>query len=216
MSIFAPFSVFLTCYILGSFPTAYVIGRLNGINIFKVGSGNMGANNAARAMGFKWGFAVWAIDVSKGMLAVIVGRLMARHIVAWDELQASLLGAVAVVLGHNWSLIAALITGTIRGGKGAATAGGTWLMLIPAQIFIVTVGLWILIVLGTRFVSLAVLVAFAVGTIWVMALIGQHVIEPAYSAYVLVVSGVVYYRHRENITALIRGTERKLTGLARK
>lgn len=211
MSIFPPFFVFLVCYVIGSFPTAYLIGKLHGINIFKVGSGNMGANNMTRALGLQWGVLVWAIDVFKGMLAIFV----ARQFMSWDKISASVIGAIAVVIGHNWSFFASLITGTVRGGKGAATAGGTWLMLIPGQIFVVTVMLWVLLVIGTRYVSLAVLVAFAVGTVWVMALVGQHVIEPAYSTYAVIVSGLVYYRHRENIVALLQGRERRFMDKAK-
>jgi glycerol-3-phosphate acyltransferase PlsY len=208
MSIFPPFLVFLICYVIGSFPTAYVIGRWHGINIFKVGSGNMGANNMTRALGLQWGVLVWAIDVCKGILAVFAARRLSLAL-SWDELAASIVGAIGVVVGHNWSFFASVITGTMRGGKGAATAGGTWLMLIPPQIFIVTVALWVLLVVGTRYVSLAVLVAFAVGTVWVMALVGQNVIAPAYSTYAVFVSALVYYRHRENIVALLHGRERR-------
>jgi glycerol-3-phosphate acyltransferase PlsY len=64
-------------------------------------------------------------------------------------------------------------------------------------------------------VSLAVLIAFAVGTAWVMALVGQHLIEPAYSTYALAVSGLVYFRHRENIVALLQGRERRFMDKAR-
>lgn len=205
MNISPALFVFLTCYLIGSFPTAYVIGRFHGINIFQVGSGNMGANNATRALGLKWGAVVWAMDVLKGMAAVLI----AREIMPWDRLAASVLGAVAVVIGHNWSLLASLITGKLRGGKGASTAGGTWLMLIPAHIFIVTVALWLLLVVSTRYVSLAVLVAFSIGTLWVVALVGGRLIDPLYSLYVVPVTAVVYYRHRENIVALLRGTERR-------
>jgi glycerol-3-phosphate acyltransferase PlsY len=205
MQILPPLLVFLLCYLIGSFPTAYVIGTLHGINIFKVGSGNMGANNTTRALGLKWGVIVWALDVGKGILAVLVSR----RIMPWDALGASVIGAVSVVIGHNWSLLASLITGTFRGGKGASTAGGTWLMLIPAPIFIVTVGLWVALVVGTRYVSLAVLIAFSVGTLWVVALVSSKLIDPLYSWYVVPVTAVVYYRHRENILALLRGTERR-------
>ena len=134
----SPFVVFVLSYLIGSFPTAYVVGRLNGINIFKVGSGNMGANNATRALGIKWGFIVWAGDVCKGIFAVAISRLIMTN----DYLSGSVIGSIAVVIGHNWSLLAALITGKIRGGKGAATAGGTWLMLVPANVFVVTLALW--------------------------------------------------------------------------
>ena len=61
-------------YLIGSFPTAYVAGRLNKVNIFEVGSGNMGTANTVRALGLKWGLIVWAIDIFKGVIAVLLAR----------------------------------------------------------------------------------------------------------------------------------------------
>ncbi len=211
MNNFTPWTIFLSCYVLGSFPTAYIVGRLNGINIFKMGSGNMGANNVVRSLGAAWGFIVWALDVCKGILAVALARL----IMPWDMLAASVLGAIAVVIGHNWSFLAMLITGKLRGGKGAATAGGTWLMLVPLPIFGLTVALWCLLVVSTRYVSLAVLVAFGVGTVWILTLVGARLVDPVYSIYVLGVSGMIYLRHSENIRALLTGCERRLGERAR-
>ncbi len=150
MSYLPPFLTFLVCYVIGSFPTAYLVGRLNHINIFEVGSGNMGANNVTRALGMVWGGLVWIVDSGKGIVAVLVARLL------WpgDVISASVIGAIAVVIGHNWSLIASLVTGTIRGGKGAATAGGTWVIMMAPwwYIVVITLTLWGLLVLLTRYV----------------------------------------------------------------
>lgn len=212
MNIVPSFLTFLLCYLVGSFPTAYVAGRLNKINIFEIGSGNMGANNVTRALGMKWGGLVWAGDVLKGMLAVLVARL----VMASDTISASVLGSTAVVIGHNWSVLAAIITGKLRGGKGAATAGGTWIMMAPWQVVVITVSLWGLIVLVTRYVSLAVLVAIAIGTAWMMLLItqqtpiNQSAIPPTYSLYIILVALMVYVRHWENIQRLLAGRERRL------
>ncbi len=115
-------------YVIGSFPTAYLIGRTKGIDIFKVGSGNMGATNVIRALGFRYGALVWAIDAAKGVLAILLARQLAPDF----QTTASVLAAVAAVAGHNWSLLATLLTGSIRGGKGAATAMGTFLFLAPS------------------------------------------------------------------------------------
>src|SRR5579859_4014170 len=112
-----PLAIFLVAYIVGSFPSAYLIGRLNRINIFDVGSGNMGANNITRALGFKWGAVVILMDVSKGIAGVLLGRVL----MPGDELSGGVIGAIAVVVGHNWSVLATLITGRLRGGKGVAT-----------------------------------------------------------------------------------------------
>lgn len=214
MSILPPFVVFLTCYIIGSFPTAYIIGQANGINIFHIGSGNMGATNTMRALGFGWGALVWAIDVCKGIVAILI----ARELMPWEPLSAGTIGAIAVVIGHNWSILAKAITGTLRGGKGAATAGGTWLVLILPmlpQVFVATIALWGLIAVSTRYMSLAVLVAFGVGTAWVLALVSSRLLDPTYSFYAVSISAMVYYRHRENIVALLAGRERRFMGKVR-
>jgi glycerol-3-phosphate acyltransferase PlsY len=198
------------CYIIGSFPTAYVIGRLHRINIFEVGSGNMGANNVTRALGVKWGVLVWLLDSGKGVLAVLLARL----IMPWDPWAASVIGAIAVVIGHNWSLLAALVTGTLRGGKGAATAGGTWIIMMAPwwYIVVITITLWGLIVLVTRYVSLAVLVSVAIGTIWTLLLIGGGAsnVPPVYVFYIVLVALMIYVRHWKNIQSLLAGRERRL------
>src|SRR5215470_8663395 len=105
MNIGIPLLIFLLAYIVGSFPSAYIIGRLNRINIFEVGSGNMGANNVIRSLGVKWGIVVVAMDVTKGVIGVLIGRL----IMPWDQFSGGVIGAIAVVIGHNWSVLATLL-----------------------------------------------------------------------------------------------------------
>src|SRR3954468_6606060 len=132
-SVLVAFITFLICYLIGSFPTAYIVGRINHINIFEMGSGNMGANNVTRSLGLKWGVLVWAVDSFKGILAVTIARLLMTS----DWISASVIGAIAVVVGHNWSFLATVITGKLRGGKGAATAAGTIIMMCPPQLIAV-------------------------------------------------------------------------------
>ncbi len=210
MNIFPPLLTFLVCYVIGSFPTAYLVGRLNRVNIFEVGSGNMGANNVIRSVGMKWGVLVWLIDSGKGILAVLVARL----IMPSDTTSASVIGAIAVVIGHNWSLIPTLVTGTLRGGKGAATAGGTWIIMMAPwwYIVVITITLWGALVLITRYVSLAVLVTVAIGSIWVLILISQGAsnVPPLYLLYIVVVALMIYARHWKNIQSLLAGRERRL------
>jgi len=200
---------FCICYVIGSFPTAYLIGRVNSINIFEVGSGNMGAANVIRALGFRWGAIVWLLDMCKGIVAVLLGAAMPGYAIT-----GMVIGAVAVVVGHNWSVIATLITGTVRGGKGAATAAGTWLILMAPWpgILIVTLLVWGAIVVFTRYVSLGVLVSVALGTLWVIGLMvfGDAGFPAIYLLYILGVGSMIFYRHRENIVRLLQGSERKL------
>lgn len=200
----------LISYALGGFPSAYVIGKLNGIDIFKIGSGNMGATNVLRALGFKWALLVWLMDTGKGVLAV----LLARSLLAGDPTLNSVIAGIGAVVGHSWSLPVRLITGQLRGGKGAATAGGTWLIIFfPwAHLILVPLSVMFAVVIATRYVSLAVLATAATGLLIALHLVMQNAANasPLYFVYALIVVGLVYYRHRENIQRLREGRERRI------
>lgn len=197
--------VIVLSYIIGSFPTAYLVARARGVDIFQVGSGNMGATNVARACGFRYGLLVWAWDGFKGVAAV----LMARALFPDYQTTASVLSAVAVVAGHNWSFLASLITGRIRGGKGAATASGTFILLAPTFLVAFTLAIAAAVVLLTRYVSLGVLTAVAVAGLVIVILVGVGNLDPVYSIY-LFVAAMIFLRHRSNIINLIQGKERRL------
>lgn len=192
-------------YLIGSFPTAYLVARTRGVDIFTVGSGNMGATNVTRALGWRYGLLVWAWDGIKGVVVV----LLARALVPDDRTAASVIGAVAVVAGHNWSFLATIITGSIRGGKGAATAMGTFLLLAPTFIVALTLGLAAAVILLTRFVSLAVLTAVAAGAVAILIMVIVGSLDPVYTVYLLVAC-MIFWRHRSNIYSLIQGRERRL------
>ena len=192
-------------YVMGSFPTAYLVARIKGIDIFQVGSGNMGANNITRAMGWQYGGLVWFIDGAKGALAIVI----ARWLIPDHQAAAGVLAAIAAVSGHNWSFLATLITGSIRGGKGAATASGTFILLAPTLLLALVLAVGALIVIVTRYVSLGVLTAVAVAGIGFLVLVLIGFLEPVYVLYLLV-AWLIFVRHRANITRLITGTERRL------
>ncbi|MBN1565000.1 MAG: glycerol-3-phosphate acyltransferase [Anaerolineae bacterium] len=198
--------IFMLGYVIGSFPTAYLIARIKGIDIFAVGSGNMGATNVIRAMGWQYGGLVWLIDGAKGAFAIV----LARWLVADDyHAAAGVLAAIAAVTGHNWSFIATLITGSIRGGKGAATASGTFILLAPTLLLALVLAVAALMVLLTRYVSLGVLTAVTVAGIGFVILVLIGFLEPINILYLLV-GWMVFVRHRANIARLIAGTERRL------
>lgn len=192
-------------YVIGSFPTAYLVARTKGVDIFAVGSGNMGATNVIRAVGPRFGALVWGIDVAKGIVAILLTRL----IVPDYQATASVLAAVAAVAGHNWSLLATLLTGSIRGGKGAATAMGTFVLLAPTLLVALVLALGMAIVLLTRYVSLGVLTAVAVAGIAFLVLVIVGWMDPVYTLYLLA-GWMVFVRHRGNIVRLLAGTERRL------
>ena len=202
-------------YLIGSLPTAYLIARvIHKVNIFEIGSGNMGGTNVARVMGLHWGILTVLIDTAKGMFAVYLAqKLMPNYI-----LSSSMLAAVWAVIGHNWSAIATLLYYHFRkefkiiGGKGAATAFGTIIMLLPptASLIILIAGIGIAVL--TRYASLSVLVSFSVAltwaAIWAIRTTGGD--TTIYLLYILSIAVLILWRFRENIQRLITGTERRI------
>lgn len=207
--------VIVISYLIGSFPTAYIIGKLKRVNIFEAGSGNMGGTNVARVLGKGWALLTIVIDVAKGVLAVWLARDM---ILPAQVGVATSVSATCVVVGHNWSLFATLLTASIkggrlklivRGGKGAATAFGAMLMIQPFQI-LVAAAIAIAIVLRTRYVSLGVLIGFAVANIWLALLVGTEFQKPILLLYAVALSLMIALRHKGNVERLLAGTERRL------
>jgi len=115
----------LFSYLLGSIPSAYIAGRLvKGIDIRKVGDGNVGAANAYREIGSKAGMAVLVADVGKGAIAVSITSILASQPVV-------LLAGLGAVAGHNWPLYIGF-----RGGRGESTALGVLSVLLPQPMLI--------------------------------------------------------------------------------
>lgn len=151
-------------YLCGSFPSAYLLGRLRGTNIFEVGSGSMGAMNTARNLGPAVGVGVLLLDVAKGALATFIGLRMPllgglseAESVGATVLLPAVVAGVGAVAGHCYSVFVGF-----RGGKGLATALGValplyWLAAIYALVFIVAVQL---ITKDSDASSIAALVAY--------------------------------------------------------
>jgi glycerol-3-phosphate acyltransferase PlsY len=205
---FAPIVlVVVISYLLGSIPTGYLIGRLRHVNIFEIGSGNMGATNVIRATGgIGWGLLVWFFDSTKGVVAMLI----AAQIIPTNAAAASVLAAIIAIIGHNWSLFATLVTGTIRGGKGAATAFGTLFLIVPFHVIAAMLVLCGFIIALTRYVSLGVLMMFALAIIWILVLISEQLIPFEYLFYTLAITSLILIRFRENIQRILAGTERRL------
>jgi glycerol-3-phosphate acyltransferase PlsY len=199
-------TVVFISYLLGAIPTAYLVAKTRGVNIFEVGSGNMGATNAIRALGLGWGLLVWFFDSVKGIIAIFI----AHALLPTSAAGATALAAVAAVIGHNWSIFATMATGKIRGGKGAACAFGTMLVMAPFQIVVGMAVLGGFIIAITRYVSLGVLAMFGLATLWMIILIGQKSLPWEYTFYSVGIAVLLVYRFRENIQRLLTGTERRL------
>ena len=198
--------IIVVSYLIGSFPTAFLVAKLRNINIFEYGSGNMGATNVIRAMGLVWGIIVWFFDSLKAVIAIWI----AVQIMPGNHALATVIAAVCAIAGHNWSLFVALITGTIRGGKGAATAFGTLFMIVPLYVIAAMLVLGGFVIALTRYVSLAVLFMFGLAIAWMIVLVSQQIISWEYAVYSLLLALLIYVRFRDNIQRLRAGTERRL------
>ncbi|MBN1793722.1 MAG: glycerol-3-phosphate 1-O-acyltransferase PlsY [Candidatus Omnitrophica bacterium] len=189
-------------YVLGSFPTAYIIAKkMKNVDIRHFGSGNVGATNAARLIGYRAGSLVLLIDVLKGLLpATCIAQICSSGLETISPSQVSCLYGLAAFIGHNWSCFLGF-----KGGKGVATAAGVFLGVIPDAVLIAG-GAWIIVVFATRYVSLgSILAAVAIP---VLAIILNK--PPEIVLISVLISSAVVYRHKSNINRLIHGAENKL------
>ena len=194
-------------YIIGSFPSAYWFGRLKGIDIRKVGSGNVGATNALRALGTLPGAIVLLLDVFKGVVVVLfLADYFAGRQAIIQEQNLRIIMGLCCICGHIWTVFL-----NFKGGKGIATTFGVLLGLafnIPALKLIVglLIVTWLVIFIITRIVSIASLLA--------------GLLLPVYAItfklpLLLVVTSVflfllVLFRHKANLVRLFQGKEPRL------
>jgi glycerol-3-phosphate acyltransferase PlsY len=182
-------------YLLGTFPSAAIVARRKGVDVTSEGSGNPGASNTSRLLGWKYGALVFGMDVCKGAIAAGVGLAVDGHRGAY------ILGGAAV-LGHVWP-----VTRRFKGGRGVATGAGLVLVLFPEITLLLTV-VWFVLVKLTRKASLAsvtVVVAFPVLVAITGASWGDLVILGGLALVVVV-------RHLSNLRRLVRGEEHDLGG----
>lgn len=182
-------------YALGNFSSAYLLGRwIGGFDIREQGSGNAGATNVMRTLGWRYGVLVFTLDIIKGAAAAALGFWLAGNF----GLAAA---GVGVVLGHDYP--AAL---GFRGGKGIAATTGVLLSLIPIPT-LVGILVFVLIILGTRMVSVASL-AFVSG----MAVYTILTNQPLYLIALAVIAAIfAIVRHKDNIRRVLAGVENKIS-----
>jgi glycerol-3-phosphate acyltransferase PlsY len=184
----------LSGYVLGSMPWGYWLPRiLTGVNIRKVGSGNTGAANVWRTLGFKIGLSVALLDIAKGLAATLLGLWLGNELVG-------LLAGIAALIGH-WR---PLFIGFGRGGKIVATTGGVALALAPLATLAAS-SVWIATFLATRYTSVASLLAAATLPLFAV-LFGASWVVVAFAAGAAV---AIFVLHRGNITRLLSRTENR-------
>ena len=190
----------LAAYLLGSIPNGLLIARLKGIDLQKVGSGNIGATNVFRCVGKGWGIAAFVLDAVKGFVPAYVFPRLMEAAPAWLGLACG----IAAVAGHNWPVWL-----KFKGGKGVSTSAGMLLGIAPAAVGI-GFAVFALTVALTRFVSLgSILAAVAVPA----AYLWMNGADNRLLAGALVLMGLlVIVKHRANIGRLLKGTEPRIVG----
>jgi len=177
-------------YLLGTFPSAALVARPQGVDVTAEGSGNPGASNTFRLLGWKAGALVIAMDVLKGALAALAGLAVDGHRGAY------ILG-VAAILGHMLP-----VTRRFKGGRGVATGAGVMLVIFPLLTIAMTV-LWLVLARLTHKASIAsitVAIAFPIA----VALAGH---EAGDIIVISVVALLVVARHLSNVRRLVKGQE---------
>ena len=197
-------SVGLITYLVGSFPTGYVVGCLRGIDVRKVGSGNVGATNVTRILGKHFGYPVFVIDFLKGLVAVLLAGAIS-HRCHFDSIASDFcaaLGGIFSVVGHSFPVWLGF-----RGGKGVATSLGV-IFGISWVAALIMGALWIIIFKITRYVSVASIAAAVVLPVAMIALFFLNQLRsPVLVYFSLCLTAIVVIRHRSNLSRLLSGTE---------
>ena len=186
-------------YLLGSFPSGYLAGRIaKGIDIRSLGSGSTGATNVLRHIGKRAAITVFLIDVFKGVLAI----LLAKYFLLNDSLQVTV--GLSTLIGHIWPIWL-----NWRGGKAVATGLGIFLGL-SWQVGLATLGIFILTIALFRIVSLASVIASLALPIIMFISFNNSNFSLPFLVISLLATTLVIWRHRENISRLLKGKEPKI------
>jgi len=189
-------AMLVLAYLIGATPTSYIAGKVGkGIDLREHGSNNLGATNVYRVLGWKYAIPVGLIDMVKGAVPVAI-------LGPWSNGPACFAVALglAAVLGHIFSPYV-----RFRGGKGVATAAGTFLALVPLAI-VISLALWAVTLWLSGYVSVASLAVAALLPLWVRLTAP----EQPYTFWASVVLALlIIYSHRHNIARLRQGTENR-------
>jgi acyl phosphate:glycerol-3-phosphate acyltransferase len=193
----------LLAYLVGSIPSAVWIGKgISGIDVREHGSGNAGATNVIRVLGYKAGIPVFLFDVFKGWFAVQLAFIFSNTFLSGDQVVWLRIGlAVAAVVGHIFPVFAGF-----RGGKGVATLAGVGIALYPLALLIV-LGIFIVTLVASGFVSLSSILAAAAFPFVVYFITGET--NSGLLILAVLVAVFIPVSHRKNIRRLIKGEENR-------
>ena len=196
--------VALVAYLLGSIPSGYIAGRIAGVDVRKVGSGNVGATNVTRVLGKQFGYPVFIVDFAKGLVAVAVAEVIAKDAQSTPKFVdlCTTLAAIFSVIGHSYPIWLGF-----KGGKGVATSLGS---LFGLNWVAATVGcvVWIVAFQATRYVSLSSIAAALALPVTVATMMFLKQLQtPILFYFVLCLATIIVLRHRSNLSRLLKGTE---------
>ena len=194
----------LLAYLIGSVPTAVWISKyFFKIDIRDYGSGNAGATNTFRVLGSKWGTFVMMVDVLKGIIATSLYILLPYYLTdEWDRTNFMIGLGLAAVLGHIFPIWAGF-----RGGKGVATLLGMAVAIQPL-VAICCVGVFLIVLYLTRFVSLSSILAGVSFMVFILFIFNEK--ETLYRIFAVLVALMVILTHQKNIGRILKGTESKI------
>lgn len=187
------FLALIPFYLIGVFPSGYLVSKFYKTDITKEGSGNIGATNVARTLGKKAGAITLALDVFKALLAVYLAKLI-------SNIDAFIFfSGLAVVAGHCFS-----IPKFLKGGKGVASGLGVLIALVP-KISLIVLIVFFLVLTFTKYVSLSSIIATGMAPLLSMSFNYDSKLSLSLS----LIAFIILFRHKENIQRLVRGEEGK-------
>ncbi|HLD41152.1 MAG TPA: glycerol-3-phosphate 1-O-acyltransferase PlsY [Candidatus Omnitrophota bacterium] len=195
-------------YLFGSIPTAYIFGRIvKGVDIRKHGSGNVGATNAFRALGAGFGITVLLLDALKGLVCVVnISDFILSRGLGLNPLMLRVILGLTAVAGHSWTVFL-----NFKGGKGMAVTLGVLAGLsikfpVLRIILLAEIALWLAVFLSSRIVSLASIISAI--TFPIFFIIFRQ--SPYLVLMSLILSLLIVFRHKSNISRLLRGEESRI------
>jgi len=184
----------LAAYLMGSIPFAQLLSKRRGIDLRRVGSGNVGASNVLRTLGVRPAVLAMMLDAVKGTVAVLIAQRLTNGVAA------PVAAGLASMIGHVYPVWL-----RFRGGKGVATAAGAFAVLTPIAA-VVAVGAFLLTVALTRFISVGSMVAALTLAAWAIASDAPSIVGIGAA----IGAALVLIGHRANVLRLVAGTERRV------
>ncbi len=194
----------LLSYLIGAIPFSLLIARAHGVDVRKVGSGNVGATNVLRSVGRAAGITALLLDALKGFLpAFLIPYAICKYTGVPTEPVIPIACAAAAICGHVWPVYL-----RFKGGKGIATSAGALIALAPSAVLVGLIG-WIIILALSRYVSLASIMAAII-----IPAVAWYLYSPAgilLPCSLTAIGLLAIVRHRSNIKRLIQGNESKIS-----